>query len=183
MSAQGIRPDGLRQPIVKFIGDGAKARVAIATHVVKTHAAANDQHPLLPQRRQRAAKLRAAHVIVNHEERQDLIREQAAAVAHAEGLLLVADEGLVAAAQVDDGQAAVAHRHTARGHVMNAFVVRPAVHQRLRHGVQGVIAQRLLAPVPVAQDAAHVQFAPWPPRRRTVHQQIFRSSHSEASRA
>ena len=42
-----------------------------------------------------AAKLRAAHVIVNHEERQDLIREQAAAVAHAEGFLLVADEGLV----------------------------------------------------------------------------------------
>lgn len=42
-----------------------------------------------------AAKLRAAHVIVDHEERQDLIREQAAAVAHAEGLLLVADEGLV----------------------------------------------------------------------------------------
>ncbi len=42
-----------------------------------------------------AARLRAAHVIVNHEERQDLIREQAAAVAHAEGLVLVADEGLV----------------------------------------------------------------------------------------
>lgn len=42
-----------------------------------------------------AAKLRAAHVIVNHEERQDLIREQAAAAAHAEGLLLVSDEGLV----------------------------------------------------------------------------------------
>ncbi|MEN9925212.1 MAG: hypothetical protein RL268_1338 [Pseudomonadota bacterium] len=42
-----------------------------------------------------AVKLRAAHVIVNHEERQDLIREQAAAAAHAEGLLLVADEGLV----------------------------------------------------------------------------------------
>lgn len=42
-----------------------------------------------------ATKLRAAHVIVNHEERQDLIREQAAAAAHAEGLLLVADEGLV----------------------------------------------------------------------------------------
>ena len=42
-----------------------------------------------------AVKLRAAHVIVNHEERQDLIREQAAAVAHAEGVLLVADEGLV----------------------------------------------------------------------------------------
>lgn len=42
-----------------------------------------------------AAQLRAAHVIVDHEERQDLIREQAAAAAHAEGLLLVADEGLV----------------------------------------------------------------------------------------
>jgi glycyl-tRNA synthetase beta chain len=40
-------------------------------------------------------KLRAAHVIVDHEERQDLIRERAAAAAHAEGLLLVADEGLV----------------------------------------------------------------------------------------
>ena len=42
-----------------------------------------------------AAKLRAAHVIVDHQERQDLIRQQAAAVAHAEGLVLVADEGLV----------------------------------------------------------------------------------------
>ncbi|MFN3517256.1 MAG: glycine--tRNA ligase subunit beta, partial [Novosphingobium sp.] len=42
-----------------------------------------------------AARLRAAHVIVNHEERQDLIRQQAAAVAAAEGLVLVADEGLV----------------------------------------------------------------------------------------
>lgn len=42
-----------------------------------------------------AGKLRAAHVIVNHEERQDLIRQQAAAAAHAEGLVLVADEGLV----------------------------------------------------------------------------------------
>ncbi len=42
-----------------------------------------------------AEKLRAAHVIVDHEERQDLIREQAAAAAHAEGLVLVADEGLV----------------------------------------------------------------------------------------
>ncbi len=42
-----------------------------------------------------AAKLRTAHVIVNHEERQDIVREQAAAAAHDEGLLLVADEGLV----------------------------------------------------------------------------------------
>ena len=42
-----------------------------------------------------AAKLRAAHVIVDHEARQDLIRDGAAAAAHAEGLLLVADEGLV----------------------------------------------------------------------------------------
>ncbi len=42
-----------------------------------------------------AQKLRAAHVIVDHEQRQDLIRDGAAAAAHAEGLLLVADEGLV----------------------------------------------------------------------------------------
>ena len=42
-----------------------------------------------------AEKLRLAHVIVNHEERQDLIRAHAAAAAHAEGLVLVDDEGLV----------------------------------------------------------------------------------------
>lgn len=42
-----------------------------------------------------AEKLRACHVIVNHEERQDTIRTQAAAVAAAAGLALVADEGLV----------------------------------------------------------------------------------------
>ncbi|MEN9683375.1 MAG: hypothetical protein RLZZ427_1126, partial [Pseudomonadota bacterium] len=42
-----------------------------------------------------AEKLRLAHVIVNHEERQDLIRERAKAAAAAEGLTLVEDEGLV----------------------------------------------------------------------------------------
>ncbi|OBV12647.1 glycine--tRNA ligase subunit beta [Erythrobacter dokdonensis] len=42
-----------------------------------------------------AAKLRAAHVIVDHEERQNLIRERAAKVAADAGLRLVADEGLV----------------------------------------------------------------------------------------
>ena len=42
-----------------------------------------------------AAKLRAAHVIVDHEERQDFIREKAIAAAHAAGLVMVADEGLV----------------------------------------------------------------------------------------
>ena len=41
------------------------------------------------------AKLRDAFVIVNHEERQDIIREAAAAAAAAEGLTLIADEGLV----------------------------------------------------------------------------------------
>ncbi|WP_086618417.1 glycine--tRNA ligase subunit beta [Erythrobacter tepidarius] len=42
-----------------------------------------------------AAKLREAFVIVNHEERQDIIRTGAAKVAAAAGLTLVADEGLV----------------------------------------------------------------------------------------
>jgi glycyl-tRNA synthetase beta chain len=42
-----------------------------------------------------AAQLRAAHVLVNHEERQDIIREKAAEAATAAGLRLVADEGLV----------------------------------------------------------------------------------------
>ncbi len=42
-----------------------------------------------------ADKLRACHVIVDHEERQDTIRERAAAAAHEAGLLLVDDEGLV----------------------------------------------------------------------------------------
>jgi glycyl-tRNA synthetase beta chain len=40
-------------------------------------------------------KLRACHVIVDHAERQDLIRERATAAAAAEGLSLVEDEGLV----------------------------------------------------------------------------------------
>lgn len=42
-----------------------------------------------------AEKLRAARVIVDHEERQNLIRERASAAAKAEGLNLVEDEGLV----------------------------------------------------------------------------------------
>jgi len=42
-----------------------------------------------------ADKLRACHVIVDHEERQDLIRAKAAEAASAAGLDLVADEGLV----------------------------------------------------------------------------------------
>ncbi|WAT18398.1 glycine--tRNA ligase subunit beta [Aurantiacibacter sp. MUD11] len=42
-----------------------------------------------------AMKLRAGHVIVDHEERQDLIREHAAQVASEAGLKLVEDEGLV----------------------------------------------------------------------------------------
>ncbi|WP_370188342.1 glycine--tRNA ligase subunit beta [Qipengyuania sp.] len=42
-----------------------------------------------------AMKLRAGHVIVDHEERQDLIRKGAAKVASEGGLTLVEDEGLV----------------------------------------------------------------------------------------
>ena len=42
-----------------------------------------------------ADKLRACHVIVDHAERQDLIRAQAAKAAEAAGLALVEDEGLV----------------------------------------------------------------------------------------
>jgi glycyl-tRNA synthetase beta chain len=42
-----------------------------------------------------ATQLRAAHVLVNHEERQDIIRDKAANAAAAAGLRLVADEGLV----------------------------------------------------------------------------------------
>jgi glycyl-tRNA synthetase beta chain len=42
-----------------------------------------------------ADKLRACHVLVDHEVRQDLIREKARAAASAAGLTLVEDEGLV----------------------------------------------------------------------------------------
>jgi len=42
-----------------------------------------------------ADKLRACHVIVDHEERQNLIRDKARAAASAAGLTLVEDEGLV----------------------------------------------------------------------------------------
>ena len=106
-------------------------------------------------------------------------------VLHHGDLAVVADKGLVAAAQVDDGQAPVAQGYSAARLVVDAFVVRATVEQRLCHAAQGVIAQWLLLAIPVAKDAAHggcSQFAPWPPRRRSVHQQIFRSSQSEASR-
>ncbi|PEQ11190.1 glycine--tRNA ligase subunit beta [Novosphingobium sp. PC22D] len=42
-----------------------------------------------------ADKLRACHVLVNHEERQDIVREKARAAAAEAGLVLVEDEGLV----------------------------------------------------------------------------------------
>ena len=42
-----------------------------------------------------ATKLRAAHVIVDHEERQNMVREGAAKAASDAGLVLVEDEGLV----------------------------------------------------------------------------------------
>ncbi|ODU68409.1 MAG: glycine--tRNA ligase subunit beta [Novosphingobium sp. SCN 66-18] len=42
-----------------------------------------------------AAKLREAHVLVDHAEREGIVREQARAVAAAAGLTLVEDEGLV----------------------------------------------------------------------------------------
>ena len=42
-----------------------------------------------------AAKLREAHVLVDHAEREGIVREQARAVASAAGLTLVEDEGLV----------------------------------------------------------------------------------------
>ncbi len=42
-----------------------------------------------------AEKLRLAHVIVDHVERQDIVRAKAAAAAEAAGLVLVEDEGLV----------------------------------------------------------------------------------------
>lgn len=42
-----------------------------------------------------ADKLRACHVLVDHEERQDIVRSKAAEAASGTGLTLVADEGLV----------------------------------------------------------------------------------------
>ena len=42
-----------------------------------------------------AAQLRAAHVLVDHAERQDIVRAKAAQAASAAGLVLVEDEGLV----------------------------------------------------------------------------------------
>ena len=79
------------------------------------------------------------------------------AVLHHGDLAVVADKGLVAAAQVDDGQAPVADGHATRRAVVDAFVVRAAVHQGLRHALQGFIGQHLLPSVPVAKDAAHRQ--------------------------
>ena len=55
MALSGCRRDGLSQPGVKRVRHRAKARVAIAPHVVKTHAAAHNQDTLIPQRGQRLA--------------------------------------------------------------------------------------------------------------------------------
>ena len=61
-------------------------------------------------------------------------------VLHHGDLAVVADKGLVAAAQVDDGQAPVAQGYSAARLVVDAFVVRATVEQRLCHAAQGVIA-------------------------------------------
>ena len=47
--------DAVRQPAVELLGRRAEAGIAVATHVVKAHAAADDQHAFVAQRRQRAA--------------------------------------------------------------------------------------------------------------------------------
>ncbi len=67
------------------VGTGSSARDATNRYNDITIGSAEDY----------AEKLRACHVIVDHEERQELIRKGAAQVASDAGLTLVADEGLV----------------------------------------------------------------------------------------
>ena len=133
------------------------------------------------------------------------------AVLHHGDLPVVADKGLVAAADVDDGQAPVADGHTARGRVPDALIVRAAVHEALRHRAQDAVLQRLARAIPVAEDAAHGsglppgrakegphppggqrnqertgvdahQLLPLPVRRPSAHAMIFRSNPTDISR-
>ena len=73
---------------------------------------------------------------------------------------LTAVKGLVAAAQVDDGQAPVANRHAALRLLPDALVVGASVYQLLRHGGQLLRRQRRARTVPVAKDAAHASCSP-----------------------
>ena len=82
------------------------------------------------------------------------------AVLHHGDLAIVADKGLVAAAQVDDGQAPVANRHAALRLLPDALVVGASVYQLLRHGGQLLRRQRRARTVPVAKDAAHASCSP-----------------------
>ena len=77
------------------------------------------------------------------------------AVLHHSNQAIVADKGLVTAAQIDDGQAPITNGHTAVGLMMDAPVIRPAMQQSLRHAVKHFIVQRLLFAIPVAEDATH----------------------------
>ena len=78
------------------------------------------------------------------------------AVLHDGDLSVIGHERLVAAADVDDGQAPVADRDTALGHLPNTFIVRPTVHQAAGHGRKRGLGQGLPVAMPVAEDAAHI---------------------------
>ena len=96
-------------------------------------------------------------------------------VLHHRYLAVVTDKRLMPAANVNDGQTPVANAHSAPALVPDALIVRPAVHQFLRHPLQVSISKRRTPAAEVAKNAAH-QLPPFPLRRASVSHMIFMSS-------
>ena len=83
-------------------------------------------------------------------------------VLHNSNLAVATYKGLMAAANVDDGQAPVANCHAALRLAPGAVVVRPTVDELFSHRGQQRIVQRLFCPVPVSKNATHISCFPCP---------------------
>ena len=98
-------------------------------------------------------------------------------VLHHRYLSIITDKRLVTAANVNNGQAPVTDANAALRLMPNALVVRAAVHQLLRHGVQCGISQRCAVAAPITKNTAH-QFPPLPLRRPNVSHMTLKSNQT-----
>jgi hypothetical protein len=104
------------------------------------------------------------------------------AVLHHRDPAIVRNEGLVAAGNVDDGQAPVADGHAAGGLRPDTGVVGTAMAQLVAHGRQRRLVERTQRAVPIAEDAAHAQLLPRPVSRPRVQKRMRRSRPRLCSR-
>jgi len=103
------------------------------------------------------------------------------AVLHHRHLAIVRHKRLVAAADVDDGQASVSDGNAPCGLTVYAFVIRTSVNEFFRHASKRSVIQRRFRAVPVTKNSAH-QLLSLPFSRASVHHMIFKSSQTLASR-